>query len=461
MQESPLLTSGISENDINDEARNENYSKQINILFNEIMEDLMKNDISNTGHISEQELLDILQKKLPPGKQLNIPLFQKLFQDIDKNIDMNIDLNDFCKKYIHAHEELKLNYEILQKGLEKEKNLKLKIESNIEKVKQERLNENGISPNSCVSTIIGKITFLSQINFDTIYFIVSLDENEKKTMIKNLENPNFTEKITFKIQDKQSTLSYKLYSSETNQFIGCSDVPLYIINIDNEEFNPEFELRDDNNQSIAVFKPKIIVVTSYFEMYQKKYENIDKNIESYQTKINDLKQNLDDIALPYKKEFENFHIRLLKEPDNINNNGILVKGVEGALANFFNDKKIKWILTLKIILYYNIFMLLFTTLVKPDFISLFICLILVMFINTGKYNYFFELFDKILIGFLIMIAYDIIDYLFLRKYSNDSMSAIEGWGKFFNFLGFLGKIALFLASFVIKSKYGNNGLITE
>ena len=285
MQESPLLTSGISENDINDEARNENYSKQINILFNEIMEDLMKNDISNTGHISEQELLDILQKKLPPGKQLNIPLFQKLFQDIDKNIDMNIDLNDFCKKYIHAHEELKLNYEILQKGLEKEKNLKLKIESNIEKVKQERLNENGISPNSCVSTIIGKITFLSQINCDSIYFIVSLDENEKKTMIKNVENPNFTEKITFKIQDKQSTLSYKLYSSETNQFIGCSDVPLYIINIDNEEFNPEFELRDDNNQSIAVFKPKIIVVTSYFEMYQKNMKILIKILNLIKQKL--------------------------------------------------------------------------------------------------------------------------------------------------------------------------------
>ncbi len=464
MQVSPLLSSEISGYDLNDEVKNENYNKEINILFNEIMEDLNKADINNCGHISEEELLDFLQKKLPQGKQLNIPLFQKLLEGIEKNIDMNIDLNEFCKKYIQAHEELKLNFETLQKGLDKEKSQKINIESKIQEVKQEKLNKNGISPNACVSTMIGKITFLSTINFDSVYFIVSLDDNEeKKTSVKNIVNPNFIEKITFPIQDKQSILSYKLYSANTNQCVGCTDVPLYIINTDNDEIIPEFELKDDNSQAIAVFRPKIIIVTSYYDMYQKKYENIDKNIESYQNKIIELKQNLDDISLPYKKIFEKSEIRLMKGPSVINNDsqGQLVQGVEGVLQNLFKDKKVKWVLTLKIILYFNIFIILFTTLIKPDFISLFICLILLLFINTDKTNYFFEQFDKILIGILIMLAYDIFDFLFLRKIKIEGMSSVDGWGKFFGFFGFLGKLTLLFASFIIKAKYGKTGIISE
>ena len=210
-----------------------------------------------------------------------------------------------------------------------------------------------------------------------------------------------------------------------------------------------------------MFKPKIIIVTSYFEMYQKKYEYIDKNIETYQSKINELKQNLDDLSMPYKDIFEKSELRILKGSNISNNEEPLVKGVEGILSNFFSGKKVKWVLSLKIILYFNIFILLLTTLVKPDFISLFICLILLLFINTEKYNYFFENYDKIIIAILIMIAYDIIDFLFLRKNSIDMMSSVDGWGKFFGFFGFLGKIALLFATFIINKKYGKIGVITE
>ena len=191
MQLSPWLSNEISGLDINDESKNENYSREIGVLFNEIITDLQKADISGTGRVSEEELLEYLQSKLPPNKQLNISLFKQLLQDIDRNIDMNIDLNDFCKKYIQAHEELKLNFETLKKGFDKEKSLKNELESKIQEVKYENLNKNGISPNACVSTVIGKITFLNQINSDQVYCVVRLDENEeKKTVVKNIENPN-------------------------------------------------------------------------------------------------------------------------------------------------------------------------------------------------------------------------------------------------------------------------------
>jgi hypothetical protein len=462
MQLSPLLSNEISGLDINDESKNENYSREIGVLFNEIITDLQKADISGTGRVSEEELLEYLQSKLPPNKQLNISLFKQLLQDIDRNIDMNIDLNDFCKKYIQAHEELKLNFETLKKGFDKEKSLKNELESKIQEVKYENLNKNGISPNACVSTVIGKITFLNQINSDQVYCVVRLDENEeKKTVVKNIENPNFSEKFTFPIEDKQSTLSYRLYSANTNQFIGGTDVPLYIINLENEEVNPDFEIKDDSDLTIGVFKPKIIIVTSYYDMYQKQYDNIDKNIESYQTRINQLSETLEDISLPYKNEFEKSKLRLLKGSNLMVNDGQLVNGVEGFLKHAFKDKKVKWVLTLQIILYFCILTLLFTTLVKPDFISLFICLILLILLNTDKTNYFFEHFNKILFGICAMIIFDLIDYIFLRKFKVEIMSAVEGWGRFFGFLGFIGKIALLLACFVVKLKYEKTGIIAE
>jgi hypothetical protein len=461
MKINPLLSNEISVSDQLDEAHNENYSKELKVLYDEIMEDLQKADTTGTGKVSEEELLDFLQKKLPPQRQLNIPLFKRFLQNVDQNMEANIDLNEFCKKYIQAHEELKLNFETLKRGFDKEKNLKNGLQEKIQEVKQEQMNKNGISQNAVVQTEIGKITFLAQINTDQIYCMVNLDDNEgERSEIKNIENPVFTKKFVFHIEDKQSSLFYKIFSAN-NQYIGGVDVPLYMLNVENEEIFSEFELKDDNDQTIGVFKPRIIVVTSYFDWYQKQYDNIDKNIESYQNKINELSETLEELSLPYRSEFEKSQIRL-KQGGNIGvNNDQLVNGVEGILKLAFKDKKVKWIVTLKIILYFCILTLLFTTLVKPDFISLFICLLLLILLNTCKTNYIFENFNIFLGGIFAMIAYDLIDYIFLRKFKIDIMSRVEGWARFFGFLGFLGKIALFCAVFVVKVKYQRTGFILE
>ena len=461
MKINPLLSNEISVSDQLDEAHNENYSKELKVLYDEIMEDLQKADTTGTGKVSEEELLDFLQKKLPPQRQLNIPLFKRFLQNVDQNMEANIDLNEFCKKYIQAHEELKLNFETLKRGFDKEKNLKNGLQEKIQEVKQEQMNKNGISQNAVVQTEIGKITFLAQINTDQIYCMVNLDDNEgERSEIKNIENPVFSKKFVFHIEDKQSSLFYKIFSAN-NQYIGGVDVPLYMLNVENEEIFSEFELKDDNDQTIGVFKPRIIVVTSYFDWYQKQYDNIDKNIESYQNKINELSETLEELSLPYRSEFEKSQIRL-KQGGNIGvNNDQLVNGVEGILKLAFKDKKVKWIVTLKIILYFCILTLLFTTLVKPDFISLFICLLLLILLNTCKTNYIFENFNIFLGGIIAMIAYDLIDYIFLRKFKIDIMSRVEGWARFFGFLGFLGKIALFCAVFVVKVKYQRTGFILE
>ena len=214
-QGSPLLSNEISGFDINDEAKNENYTKELKVLYDEIAEDLKKLDNYNTGKVSENALLNYLQSKLPPKRQLNVSLFQQLFQDLDREDDSEIDLDDFTKKYIQAHEELKLNFDTLKKGFDKERSLRGELEKKIQNSKQEQLNKNGMSEKSCVSTEIGKVTILSQIDGDEVFCTVSLDNlDEKKTVNKKIsDNLTFTEKFTFPIDSKEKVLIYKLFSN--------------------------------------------------------------------------------------------------------------------------------------------------------------------------------------------------------------------------------------------------------
>ena len=129
VQQSPLLSNEISGFDI-DEEKNKNYSNELQVLYNEIRQDLNNLDSYNTGKVSENGLLNYLQSKLPPKRKLNVSLFQQLFQDIerDREDDSEIDLDDFTKKYIQAHEELKLNFDTLKKGFDKEKALRVELE---------------------------------------------------------------------------------------------------------------------------------------------------------------------------------------------------------------------------------------------------------------------------------------------------------------------------------------------
>ena len=174
VQQSPLLSNEISGFDI-DEEKNKNYSNELQVLYNEIRQDLNNLDSYNTGKVSENGLLNYLQSKLPPKRKLNVSLFQQLFQDIDREDDSEIDLDDFTKKYIQAHEELKLNFDTLKKGFDKEKALRVELEQKIQNTKQEQLNKNAMSEKSCVSTEIGKVTLLSELEGNEIFCTLSLD----------------------------------------------------------------------------------------------------------------------------------------------------------------------------------------------------------------------------------------------------------------------------------------------
>jgi hypothetical protein len=459
-QGSPLLSNEISGYDINDEEKNESYTKEVQVLFQEISEDLKKLDSYNTGKVTENSLFNYLQSRLPPKRQLNVSLFQQLLQDVDREEGadgLEIDIEDFTKKYIKAQQQLKLNFDTLKKGFDKERSLRSELEQKIQNSKQEKLNKNGMSENSCVSTEIGKVSVLSQIDGEEVFCTVSLDNlNEKKTASKNInDNLSFTETFTFPIATKEKVLIYKLYTtSNPSETIGELEVPLFILNVENEEITPETGFKDINQQTIAIFKPKIIVVTSYYEMYQKQYDNIEKNIDSYQSRIAQLSETLAELSLPYKKEFDNCLERTLRNAEAMDGNNELINNIEGVLKGALGKKELSWYNIYKLVLYFCIFTQLFTSFTKPDFISLVTEIALAIIINTGMTNYLYNYYKIFFFGIIIGICYDLFDFLFINNISISSMSSVNATVKIFGFIGFLGKIALLICTEIIKKKYG-------
>ena len=65
-QDSVLLSNEENEVDLIDEEKKKNFTKELNILNNEIRKDLNKLSSCNNSKVSRNELLNYLQSKLPP-----------------------------------------------------------------------------------------------------------------------------------------------------------------------------------------------------------------------------------------------------------------------------------------------------------------------------------------------------------------------------------------------------------
>ena len=120
------------------------------------------------------------------------------------------------------------------------------------------------------------------------------------------------------------------------------------------------------------------------------------------------------------------------------------------------QKEIYWDKVFKLIIYFCILTQLFTSFTKPDFISLVIEITLAIIINTGMTNYLFDYYKIFFFGIVIGICYDLFDFLFVNNISISSMSSVNTTVKIFGFLGFLGKIALLITTYVIKQKHGRS-----
>lgn len=430
---------------------NDNLDNKLNNesdIENEIFQDLNK-ECSGIGRISKEKLLNFLCNKLSQEKKLNLNLFEEILNNIDKNIDNTIDLKQFCKEYIKEYKNIKLRYENIQKNYENEKH---KMQYFIKKINEETRrssNDVNMNQNAYVLTTIEDINLSSNL-LDPFYCKVSLKndkENEKLTVINNKYNLKFTEVFLFPLEDDQPTLHYEMNNQDTKQLIGFTDVSLNELRDTQKKIN-KFDLNGDDENKIGEIQTKIIFFNINSDEYQNQYEAISNNIDKYQRERIELNKKLYELSLPYKQQFERLSkcfkdksLQVLKSKTTF----------DRILTNYFDENK--WVPTLKYILLFNIIMTLFTTLVKPDFIALFIFIILFFLLSIKKTNYYFKYFDIIIIGSLITIGFDIFDFLFLRKLSIDNMSSVEGWGRFFGFLSFLGKISLLMAIFIVKVRY--------
>ena len=79
---------------------------------------------------------------------------------------------------------------------------------------------------------------------------------------------------------------------------------------------------------------------------------------------------------------------------------------------------------------------------------------LAIIINTGMTNYLFDYYKIFFFGIIIGICYDLFYFLFVNNISISSMNSVNVTVKIFGFLGFLGKIALLITTYIIKQKHG-------
>ena len=461
MEPNPLISQEINEFDYNDPSSNPNYKNEIQILYNEIFGSLSNSKyiVNNDNKITENDLISELQRRVPKGKQLNVTLFKQLFQDLDKYND-KIDISDFTKNYIKSHEELKINLENLKKMYEKDNELLVDLKDKKNKTRNEKLNEQNMSNNSEINIEIGKVNVVNN-NFinsnDNYYFLLSVDGSEKKTTVQKGNSLDFIEKITLPIKNKNDIVQIKLLEANNNNLnnndeICKIDIPVYELE-ENEEVNPNLELIDNNSIPIGIFSPKILLVTSFYRMYEKQIENIEKNISNYKDKIQELNEVVDDLSSPFSKSFNDSQQRSqnYNAMNNLGNN--FVENVEGILKSTFKKKKLNWIDILKYLNYLSILCVFFTMFTKPDFISIFFELCIVVVINLEMTNYLIDYFSFFFVGILLAMFYDIIDFNYLRKIRFNYMENVEDFVSFFGFCAFVIKILICVVLWIIKIKY--------
>lgn len=446
----------INNADFGESSSNTKYKQEIEKLSEQITSTIKKIDKNGNGLVSKDELLTFLQTSVGPGKPLDMIMFQKFFAEVDINNDGQIDIKEFSNQYIRNTELLKMNLENQKNELETEKVRKVEYERKKLESKNEKLNRDGICSNASISIEIGALTieytYLS--GYDNCYFQLILDAKEQKTSTHSLNDLAFNEKISFPINSQQQSLTLNFFNKNTQ--ISSHDIPFHLLQ-PNKEINFDLSITDYNNTLLFTLHPKIILITSYYQLYQSLYDQTNLNIENYQKKLDQLSIYYEAFGAPFKPLLMNISNQSRTIGNSVFENQILDK-VENLLKSTLNKKEIEWSYIIKIILYISIIMTLVTTLVKPDFFSLFIEMIIVIIINTGMTQ---TLFDRFFIFFgllLFSIAYDFVDYFLLRQMQFKSMKTVNGVVALFALIGFIGKVLALLCIWIHKIKFSKSGV---
>jgi C2 domain/EF-hand domain pair len=189
-------------------------------------------DVDHNNYLTKEELFTYLDRKNISGKPFDRAIALELFEHMDKNSDGEITVNEFIKTYIEADEILRKKIETGK--LNKEYYLK-QYEDSIKKAEEakatERFTAAGITQGSVCHVFVleGKSNRPAYGGSQSAFYVeVSLDrQGAQKTKVLSGIDPQWNEKFTFEVTNKDSQIRFALYDqSRGSDFEGEAIIPL-------------------------------------------------------------------------------------------------------------------------------------------------------------------------------------------------------------------------------------------
>ncbi len=185
----------------------------------------------------------------------------------------NLTINEFINNFILFYNSIKEKYHDETNFLNEKKNRINDIENKLKIYEDEFLNEKEISINSILKIELKECEIL--IN-DNAFYLFKILMNNIIFSTENFQGPSNhfkNVKFEFKLNSKNDFLKIQLFRMKDNQ---NNEIELYletILNINNFQFNEEFEhlieLKNNKNKIFAKIKSNITIIFSYLEYYNK------------------------------------------------------------------------------------------------------------------------------------------------------------------------------------------------
>ena len=112
----------------------------------------------------------------------------------------------------------------------------------------------------------------------------------------------FIDSVDLAITTKNTSLTIGLFETESPDTLkGKVEIP-FVTLPENEEVNIELPITE-NYYNIATIKPKLVLITSYYNFYQHQLDEVNQRLQQSQASICTVSEALDGISDPYKDLF--------------------------------------------------------------------------------------------------------------------------------------------------------------
>ena len=292
-----------NESDIHNQSRDLGiYKQQLADYYQILLTAFRKIDKNKDDNLDQSELIEFLDSNMSNCRKFDRNIFKKIFEILDKDNDGKVSIDEFIGTYIEKQEELKIHQEGLRTTIENEKDKMQKYKKLTLENQQEILNANNISQNAKLGLEILNLHLLSSTLQKSIKLITvkcRLGSNSQNTFPRSANDlNNINQKFEFKNLNDINNDMLILEILNNDNLMGKTTIPLSTFK-NQQENEIELEIHDENNERNVLWtlKIKIILITSYYKLYQDNYNNAEKefnNSLSMLEKINIALENLTD-----------------------------------------------------------------------------------------------------------------------------------------------------------------------